>query len=251
MSEEANAGGNEGGGEGTGTTPTWMASMPDAFKTNEGFAQFGEAADAYAKFDELLKADGNALHIPGEDATPEDKEAFALKMGRPEKADGYEIGKPEGWPENIPYDEGLDTNFKEVAFEMGLSADKAANLHKWYNETQLKTHNEIIAAEKAAVEKADNDLKDLWKGDEFKVNTEIAHRAFKQFGGEEAAEFLDNTVVNGVALADNPVFRKLFYEVGKAIGDDGANVGQTGLGGELTDEQKAEQRFPNTKFPKT
>ena len=48
MSEESqnNAGGNEGGANGADSRPQWMASLPDAYKQHEGFAQFKEPSEA-------------------------------------------------------------------------------------------------------------------------------------------------------------------------------------------------------------
>lgn len=251
--EDAGGTGGEGGG-GSAETPAWMSSMPDAYKQNESFAKFGEASDAYAKFDELLKAEGDALAIPGEDASDEDKNAFAMKMGRPETAEGYEIGKPQDWPEDVQYDEALDGQFKEAAFQMGLSGEKANALHGWYNGLVLSAHNAEVQNEKAAMEKATNELKTTWPGDSYKVNTEMAHRAFVQFSGEseaeqkEAHDFINNTIVDGVILGEHPKFLKNYHRVAAAISDDSANSGMNNPSGELTEEQKAAKRFPATTF---
>lgn len=264
MSEEANtgtdgtdggdAGGTDGdGGSGSVEFSPWMDSMPDAFKTNERFAQFSEANDAYTKFDELLAAEGNALAIPGEDASDEDKNAFAIKMGRPETAEGYEIGKPQDWPEGVEYNEALDAQFKEAAFKMGVPAEMVKGFHGWYNGAVLDAHKAEVQNEKAAMEKANDELKTAWKGDAYKVNTEMAHRAFKQFGGEseaeqkETQEFVDNTIVDGVVLGEHPKFLKLFQRIGLAVSDDNA-LSESSLGGELSEDDKAKARFPNTEF---
>lgn len=253
VNDGGDAGGNENNGGGNGTEfPGWMDSLPDAMKQNEGFAQFGEASDAYTKLDELLKAEGNALAIPGEDATDDDKNAFAMKMGRPETAEGYEIGKPQDWPEGVEYNEALDGQFKEAAFAMGLSGEKANALHGWYNNLVLEAHSAEVQNEKTAMEKAENELKTAWSGDAYKVNSEMAHRAFKQFGGEseaeqkETLEFVDNTIVDGVVLGEHPRFLKLFHRIGAAISDDSANSGMNRAGGELSEEDSAKKRFPNS-----
>ena len=242
---DAGSGAGDGGGTGA-EFPAWMSSLPDAMKQNEGFKQFGEATEAYTKLDELLKADGEGFKIPGEDATDEEKGAFAQKMGRPETADGYELGKPEGWPAGVAYDENLEAAYRETAFGMGLSGDKAKGLYDWYNKMSLESHAAQAETEKVATEKAVNELEDVWKGDDFKVNTELAHRAFKQYAGEEATAFLEETVVNGTALGNHPTFLKLFAEIGKTIGDDTTNPGRGGSGGELSEEDKAKARFPAT-----
>ncbi len=252
--EGVDAGGTGGEGGGSVEFPGWMDSLPDAMKQNESFAQFGEASDAYSKLDEMLKAEGNALTIPGKDASDEDKNAFAMKMGRPETAEGYEIGKPNDWPEGVPYDDALDGQFKEAAFKADLSGDKANALHGWYNNLVLGQHNAEVQVEKAAMEKAENELKAAWPGDKYKVNTEMAHRAFKQFGGESEAEqnemmdFVDKTIVDGLILGEHPKFLKLFHRIAGSISDDGANSGMNRGSGELSQEDKDKKRFPNTNF---
>ena len=256
MSEETNAGlegaeggdaggaGNEGGGV-SPETPSWMNSMPDAYKQNEGFAKFGEAADAYAKFDELLKADGDALKIPGEDATDEERNAFFSKMGRPDAPEGYEIAKPEGWPEGVPYDDNLDSAFMQEAFKLGVPADTAKNLHGWWNNMVMETHK----AEQAATEKAVNDLKDKWPGDQFKEKMTLAERAFNKFGNEDTDAFLENTKIDGKPLGSHPMFVSLFAEIASKIGDDDLNTGDGGGRSViLSEEDKAKGRFPNTEF---
>lgn len=249
MGEEGtNAGGNEGGGEGAVETPAWMNSMPDAYKQNEDFAKFGEAADAYAKFDELLKADGDALKIPGEDATDEDKNAFAQKLGRPETAEGYEIGKPDDLPEGVEYNEELEAAFRDTAFNLGMPKSQAEAIYSWYNSIVAKSENDRMIADQAALDKSVNELKDEWKGDAFKVNVELAHRVFTKFVGEEAQAFIDEARVDGVTLGNHPMFLKAFHGISKVMANDALDSGRDSGNGMLSDEAKAQKRFPNTKF---
>ena len=262
MSEETNTGaaGTEGGdaggtgGEGGSSVefPGWMDSLPDDMKQNESFAQFGKASDAYTKLDELLKADGEGLAIPGEDASDEDRDAFAMKMGRPETSEGYEIGQPEDWPKDVPYNEALDGQFREMAFKAGVSGEAAKALHSGFNQMVLDAHNAEVQIEKADMEKAENELKTAWPGDAHKVNSEMAHRAFLQFGGEseaeqkETQEFVDNTIVDGVILGEHPKFLKLFHRIAGAISDDNSNSGMNRASGELSEEDQAKKRFPKS-----
>jgi hypothetical protein len=256
MSDENNAGASvaeggdagsvagEGGDAGAVQTPSWMNSAPDAFKRNENFAKFSEASEFYAKADELLKAEGSMLTIPGEDATPEEKDAFAQKMGRPETAEGYEFGKPADWPEGVDYNSDLEAGFREMAFNANLPADQAKGILDWYNKISLEEHNATVAA----TEKAINELKDKWKGDDFKVNTELAHRAFKQYGGDKEEEFFKSSMVDGVPLGSHPIFLEVFAGIAKTIGDDKTGMGREGNMGEKSEEEKARARFPATKF---
>jgi hypothetical protein len=246
---DAGSGAGEGGGAGAVQTPAWMNSAPDAFKQNEHFAKFAEPADFYAKADELMKAEGSNLKIPGEDATPEEKDAFAQKMGRPETAEGYEFAKPAEWPEGVPYNSELEAGFREMAFNAGIPAAQAKGMLDWYNKVSVDEHNAVIEATNKSVDA----LKDKWTGDDFKVNSEIAMRAMMKFAGEsvgaeEAKTFFETATIDGIAVGSHPIMAQIFKAVGVMTGDDTTSGGRGGAGGERSEEQKAKDRFKNTKW---
>jgi len=249
MSEESqnNAGGNEGGANGADSRPQWMASLPDAYKQHEGFAQFKEPSEAWAKFDTLLKAEGSMVTIPGKDAKPEEVAAFYSKLGRPENVDGYKITKPADLPEGIPYDPAIEAEFKKFAHAQNLTAAQAESLYGWYYGLVKNGH----ASEQARLEKAQGEAIDKLKTDwgaKFDGNKEIAIRAFKTFGNEETAALLDKQV-DGVKLGDHPAFIKLFHSIGTKIMDDKATFGKDGGAGgdtvEAQERKRAEQMFPS------
>jgi hypothetical protein len=75
------------------------------------------------------KFQGQAVRIPGEDATPEDLAKFYSKLGRPEAADGYEVTLPDikgGW------DDGLVEDFKKVAHETGMTPKQVQDVLNFY-----------------------------------------------------------------------------------------------------------------------
>lgn len=249
MGENDGGANSNAGGSGTVEFPGWMSSLPDAHKSNASFAKFKEAPQVWDKFDSLLKAEGKAVVIPDEKATDEERAAFYTKLGRPESADKYTITKPEGLPEAIPYNAEFEGVFKQFAFDKGIPDATAKDLYAWYWNGVKEGHAKQQQAETQATEAAINQLKDTWKGETFKVNTELAARAFKKFGGEnpEVAKFIEETKVGGVPLGNHPIFLKVFAAVGQAISDDSlAAGGRGGGGGELSDEDKAKARFPNT-----
>ncbi len=248
MSEESqnNAGGNEGGANGADSRPQWMASLPDAYKQHEGFAQFKEPSEAWAKFDTLLKAEGSMVTIPGKDAKPEEVAAFYTKIGRPENVDGYKITKPADLPEGVPYDPAIEAEFKKFAHAENLTASQAEKLYGWYYDLVKNGH----ASEQARLEKAQGEAIDKLKTDwgaKFDGNKEIAIRAFKTFGNEETAALLDKQV--DMQLGDHPAFIKWFYSIGTKIMDDKATFGNDGGAGgdtvEAQERKRAEQMFPS------
>lgn len=249
MSEESqnNAGGDKGGDNGADSRPQWMASLPDAYKQHEGFAQFKEPSEAWSKFDTLLKAEKSMITIPGKDAKPEEVAAFYTKIGRPENVDGYKITKPADLPEGVPYDPAIEAEFKKFAHAENLTASQAEKLYGWYYDLVKNGH----ASEQARLEKAQGEAIDKLKTDwgaKFDGNKEIAVRAFKTFGNEETAALLDKQV-DGVKLGDHPAFIKWFHSIGTKIMDDKATFGKDGGAGgdtvEANERKKAEQMFPS------
>jgi hypothetical protein len=244
MSEESGqAGGNEGGG--TGDDRAWLSSIPENLRAHEAFKEVKTLPEVYQGFADLKVRSKDMVAIPGENSTDEEKTAFFTRLGRPEAAEKYTITRPEGVPENL-YTPEVAEAMKGIFFKANLSDAQAQVINTEYS-SMIKQGEELrIQTEKEATEKAINALKDEWKGDTFKENTEIAARAFKQFGGDEGQSFLEETKINGVSLGDHPQFLKIFFAIGKAISDDSAFSGRGGLKGEMSEEDKAKARFPAT-----
>ena len=248
------AGTQNDGGQGNVTFQPWMDSLPDAHKQNESFTQFKEPSEAWDKFDSFLKAEGNTVVIPGDEASDEDRSTFLNKLGRPETADKYTFTKPEGLPEGLQYDDTVTEAFKSMFHDVGLSDANAGKLWEKYHEIAAQGHESEQKLEQEAMDTAVNQLKDEWSGDKFKVNTELAKRVFTNIFEDEAKQteakaFIQDTKINGLSLGDHPMFLKIFQQIGSVISDDVLNSGG-GEGGEggMSEEDKAKKRFPNTKF---
>jgi hypothetical protein len=243
----------------------WLAQLPDDLKTNEtltSYATIGDFAKAHldkvtefegkvkesdGKVTDLTKRLENAVFMPGKDAKPEEVNAFYQKIGRPENQDGYKITKPADLPEGIAYDPAIETEFKKFAFEKGLSAAQAESLYGWYYQLVKNGYDNEQANTAKVREETINKLKTDW-GQNFEPNKELAIRAFKAFGKDDAAAFLTKKV-DGVALGDHPAFLKLFHEIGSKIAPDSALFDKGGGGGDDTPEaqerQRAEKMFPS------
>lgn len=233
--------GDNGGANEVLEYPKWMSSLPDDLKTNKVLAQFKSIGDAGKTLAEL-RSDEKVLRIPGEDASDEEKTAFYQKLGRPETADKYTITKPEGLPDDVPYEPSIEPWFKDVSYKLNLSAKQAEGLYNEYWNF-VKGGSE---ANKKAVEASVNALKDEWKGDKFKTNTAIATRAWKELGkGHDA--FLEK-IVDGIKLGDHPEFLKWYHEIGLKMLPDSGHIGNEDRGsgeGDQTEETIADKMFPS------
>lgn len=245
------AGGDKGGDKsGTVEFPKWMSSLPDAYKQDERFKSFEEPSKAWDKFASLIDAEGKTIAIPDEKATDEDRAAFLTKLGRPEKAEEYDITKPKDYPEGLPYDAKFEAVFKETAFKEGLPKQAASNLWNWYLGLSAQGYAEQQKEEQKVLDDAVNTLKNEWKGDDYKKNINLAFRAYKEFGDDSTKKFIEETKIGGIALGNHPVILRLFASIAKSVMDDTASGEGMGSGGELSDEIKAEKRFSNTKWKK-
>ena len=140
------------------------------------------ALDAYRDLE--LKSSG-AVTVPGEDATPEERDAFERHIGRPESPDGYAFNLPDGLPDDFPYSEDMADRFRDWAFRAGVPARAAQSLHDDYvreiaglQETETQR---IVTAE----EQSHRDLTDEWGGadsDAYRRNVLLADRAATGLG---------------------------------------------------------------------
>jgi len=256
MEVNNNAGGNE-GGENAVERPAWLDSAPDAYKNNEAFYGFKQPADFYGEMDSYLKAKGNMVVVPGDNATDEERKAFYTRIGVPEAPDKYEFDdlKVE------QYTADADKMFRELMLNSQVPKNAAKGVHKAFvdmikqgAEMNAKAEADRKVAEQKALDDSVNALKDTWKGEEFKTNTELAHRSFSkvlEWAGISEADgkkFVEETKIGGVALGDHPMIIRMFHAIQSKIADDSMTGGRGGSGGEQSEEEKAKARFPNTKF---
>lgn len=236
-----------------GSVHGWKAGLPDDLKNHEFIKDHAKVGDSIREFVALKQEAGSMLRVPGENATDAERAAFYKAVGRPETPDAYSLKKPEGMPEGMPYNEASEKMFKDYFHELGLSDAQAVKLWGKYHETAIQGFTAQAKADADAAQKAMDTLQAEWTGDTFKINSELAHRAFmrtfdKPEQIEEAKAFLETTKVGGVALGDHPMFLRVFAKIGATISDDQANAGRNSGGQDNSDEAKAKARFPNTKF---
>lgn len=258
----------------------WVAQLPEDLRANDTFTSYPTLGDfAKAHLDTVGKVteldgkvkdyDGrvipdlnkrleNAVNIPGDSATDEERQAFYSKLGRPETPDKYELDPVTDVP---VYNEQVDKAIRDILHKANLSGAQAkpvreafVNMLRQGIAEKAKAEQTRLADEQRALDAEVNSLKDEWKGDEFKVNTELALRAFRKIAEtagiplEEANKFVDETKTGNLSLGDRKIFLKMFAAIGKTIGNDSLSGNRGGGGGELSDEERAKKRFPNTEF---
>lgn len=220
---EGNVSGDNGGG--VATAPTWTEQLEGSLKGNEAFNQYPTISELGKAFIELKGKSEGAVKIPGENATPEEITAFRKALGVPDKPDDYKIEKGTP-PEGMAYDDALEAKFKETAHALNLNKKQVEGLFKMFSDHNTSMYSQIADTLKGNKEKAVNALKDIWKGDEYKTNTEKTVRSFMKFidvakppdafGGTEGVKKWFETS----GLGDDPVVVWFFSKVFDQISDD-------------------------------
>src|SRR5581483_740520 len=110
---------------------SWHASLPEDLRSNQSLGKFKDVGSLAKSYVELEKHQGGALRLPGEDAKPEDWDAFYNKLGRPESPDKYEVKRPE-LGEGIQWPEQTEKSFLQQAHKLGLNSKQAQGLMDWF-----------------------------------------------------------------------------------------------------------------------
>jgi hypothetical protein len=209
---------------GSGKSGDWWTGLRDEgnLKLVEAKGWTGKSLDDVASsYRELESRLGKALVPPKEDATPEEWQSFFGKLGRPEKADGYQFKMPDGLPENLPYDANSADKFKLWAHEAGLTPKQAQAVHDKYVGDFAHMFAARQEAEGASVAQSHEKLVKMWgdpESEAFKKKNEYANRSLRQNGGEELTNELKTI---GVLAADgsvkSPLLANFLAKVGETL----------------------------------
>jgi hypothetical protein len=190
-----------------------------------------------ARYGEKLKTEfadfkGKALVAPSADAKPEEWSAFYAKLGRPEKADGYELKLPPDLPPELPYDAEGATAYKQWAHDAGLTPTQAQKLHDQFVKHTAGQWTASTQAQQQAVETAHADIVKDWGPKDsptYKENLAAADKFIHNNGGEALiAELKAKGLVDSDGLVLAPLLTKAMAKMGKAYNEDTIAQGAAG-----------------------
>lgn len=218
------SGGNYNGGGDDGGMFKYSdgSSMQDFFRSypqyanNPNFNKYRTMKEFAAGHEALVSRLGTAVNIPNQYSTPEQINEFYNKLGRPESPDKYEF--QDNLPEGFEIDEKLDSDYRTLAHEIGLSATQAQKLRAFYNSAveaaYLGNQKEVQTRLAEAHEKNVSEIKQMWGGD-YKAKTKIAMNTARAVLSQDTLDYLDAT-----GLGNNAKLISDFYELSKRLGGD-------------------------------
>jgi len=185
----------------------------------KGYKSHEDVVSAALSLEQRL---GTSLTVPAPDAPKEEWDKFHSRLPedmRPVASpDKIEFKRPEGLPENLPYDEGLANASKPWMAEAKLSAKQAQVVHDKFAAYQAEQATAQLAAVAKSVETTHDELVKDWgpkDSDGFKEKLTVADRAMKKLG------LVDAYKAKGILLADgsltDPQIAKAFHAIGEAM----------------------------------
>lgn len=231
---------------GAGTAFAALDEDTRGWLQTKGLGDVQSLAKSARESEKLL---GGMVKLPGKDATPEEREAFLTKLGRPEKPDGYQFTVPKDLPEGLPYDGNRAKAFAAKAHELGIPQDAAAGLHDWFMSDSVNAFNGMGEAQQAAMQqKAAAETEKLVKewgpldGDTASANFEIADKVFTQVpGGQDFLKELQDLKLVGPnkEILSAPI-AKMLASIGTALyTEDGVLRGKADVIGNPFDKKAA------------
>ena len=207
--------------QGSAPGQDWTASLPEdvrGYVENKGWKEPGDVLKGYRQLEEFLGADkaGRGMVLPKDEKDQEALDKIYNALGRPEKAEGYELTALMAKEETDPAFMGA---MAETMHGAGLSKAQAHKMAAAYQ-------SHVNAARQAAVEAHQRDVIEA-RQTLSPEEKELCHRGFRFLGisNQEAAAI---EMYWGCKKA-----AQMFAKIGKALGEDkrvdGADSG--GFGG--------------------
>lgn len=198
--------------------PEWAVGK--FWNVEEAKRDYAGYVSRYAE--EVSKGYKNAEQLIGRDKVPkplsdDDEEGWSrwyAAAGRPETPDKYEFERPKELPEDLPYDEDAEKNFRTWAHINGLNPKQARNLYDAYVKTQVERHAAYHTHQKQIKSQAEMAMRREY-GQQYDSAINSARTAVKQYADEDFYAYLDQT-----GLGNDPRMIRIFAKIGREMSGD-------------------------------
>ena len=171
-------------------------------------------AKSYLHAQEKISQKGVVLPKPGDD---EDRARFYNELGRPETADGYDLGDFRA-PDGLPWQPELVSQMLPKLHALGLNQAQANGLIRAYAEMQSENFSASQSQMALGVETLKQTLAQEY-GAAFPEKFELAKRALRSAAGDGYVDLAELKLADGSNLGDHPRFVRAFIKVGESVGE--------------------------------
>jgi len=203
----------------------WLDRLPkDLADSKQILGQFKDingVLKTLASQQKMLGKKADAILIPDENASPEEKSAFLKKLGVPDSPDAYQL-RPKDLPAGYEWDENVAKEFNALAHQNGIPPKAMDALLSKYAAFEAQRAEQTAIQQKAEVEAGRKALAEAW-GDKYEVELSVARRAAQVAGVDVNSKgFSDPAVV----LAFNRLARMMSDD--KIVSSDTAGTMMAG-----------------------
>ena len=187
-----------------GSGNDFLAMMPEELREHPSLSPIKDVenlARSYVNAQRLIGAD--KIPVPA-NPTSEDLDNIYNRLGRPESAEGYEIGV-DG---NI-ITEDVARSYADVAHKLRLTPDQANGILEYYRGLTTQASEMTSEAETQQRNSTEMSLRKEW-GDEFDARISDAGRVAQEFGG---GDLLEMQLADGTKVGNHPDFIKAFAKM--------------------------------------
>ena len=143
-----------------GEEATFQDSFSEDLRNNEALKDFTNIDGLGKAYIDTKAKIGGMVTIPDGRATEETQAAFWDKLGRPQKAEGYEFDKTA--VEGFKYDDKSIDGFKTMAHTTGLSTDQAKGVFNWLMADTSSKVSGAVKEHQDSLDSAEAKLKTEW-----------------------------------------------------------------------------------------
>lgn len=193
-----------------------------------------EAVKALVHAQKLLgKTPAGYVQVPGEDADPDQMEAFHAALGRPDAPDGYALPEVD-LPDGFELQEAMIDGFRTKAHELGLTPGQVSGLFQWFLPVVLETQHELEAEAHKLRDTELESLRSVHRGDT-PAMLDSALRAAEAIGGQELLEAL-----NATGAGNRAAVISAFAKIAPLVLESGLRGSARGWGEELSKDKLME-----------
>lgn len=163
---------------------------------------------SYLSLEKLLGRE--KVPVPTDDNDDEGWNRWYAAMGRPEAPDKYEFQRPD-LPQDLPYDEEMEKDFRAWAHKNGLNKRQANNFYDGFVKRQVERHAAYHDHQKQSRAKVEMDLR-REHGAQYEGKVALARTAIQQFADPDYRAFLDES-----GLGNDPRMIRAWIRVGEKM----------------------------------
>jgi hypothetical protein len=187
----------------------WADAQYDEVIAAKGWDGADDVLQSYANLESMVGAD--KVVLPAADTSILDWEGWGA-LGVPDDAADYKLAAPDGMAN---YDENLSNDMRSIFHEAKLTPEQAQFVHDKYVERFGNQVDMNSAAQTQQLESWDKELHQEY-GVAFDERIAAARMAVREFGGQELADFMDET-----GMGSHPLVVRTFVKAGMALGQHG------------------------------